>query len=714
MDAVNQVITGTNVYTKDKRNTTEKSATELKDKCNLFFDLNYDDHNFVPKSFNRDLTNDGKFEYKNQSISLKNYDINVSKVKNNLKNNTDFWINTLKANKTVINILKEGYKLPLFSIPDQAKFKNNKSAYENTEFVTEAIRDLLNTERIIEVKEPPYIVNPLSVSVQNSGKKRLILDLRFVNQHIFKESIKFDDFKIMEQFLNPNEFMFKFDIKQGYHHIDIFEPHQKFLGFSWVIDGKIRYFVFTVLPFGLTSAPFIFTKIMRCLIKYWRTNGIKIACFLDDGLGVSDSYEKTLKNSKFVKNSLKKAGFIVNKEKSVWNPSQKLIWLGIEINLKDCFYCIPQERLLAIQNNIALVINKLPYTTARDLAKTCGKLISTKFVLGDIVQLKTRSLYKVIESQLLWDSRVNLKNNDLAIKELFFWKNNLKNFNKRPLRVYDIPNTVIFSDASSVAIGAIFENKSRTYTCHKNLTEEESLESSTWRELLAIDYALKSFSPLIKNSSVHMKTDNFATSLISKKGSTKLNLQKFAESIYNTCTKNSIKFQISWIARDKNIKADTISKLIDYDDWQTTPEFFRLLNDIWGTFTIDRFADNENRKTKRFNSKYWCPGTSNVDAFTTSWSGEYNYIVPPVYLIPKVITHMKASYCKGVLVVPFWPSAAFWPLLVASNSKFLPFVIDYRIFKDPSQCLKLGNNKKSIIGSTKFKGSLLAIKFSCE
>jgi len=54
------------------------------------------------------------------------------------------------------------------------------------------------------------------------------------------------------------------------------------------------------------------------------------------------------------------------------------------------------------------------------LAKTCGKLISTKFVLGDIVQLKTRSLYKVIESQLLWDSRVNLKNNDLAIKELFF------------------------------------------------------------------------------------------------------------------------------------------------------------------------------------------------------------------------------------------------------------------------------------------------------
>ena len=72
---------------------------------------------------------------------------------------------------------------------------------------------------------------------------------------------------------------------------------------------------------------------------------------------------------------------------------------------------------------IALLIEKLPYTTARELGKACRKLISTKFVLGDIVQLKTRNLYKVIESQPLWDSRVRLTNYEKAIKELIFWKN---------------------------------------------------------------------------------------------------------------------------------------------------------------------------------------------------------------------------------------------------------------------------------------------------
>ena len=74
---------------------------------------------------------------------------------------------------------------------------------------------------------------------------------------------------------------------------------------------------------------------------------------------------------------------------------------------------------------------------------------------------------------------------------------------------------------------------------------------------------------------------------------------------------------------------------------------------------------------------------------------------------------MKASRCQGILVVPFWPSAAFWPLLVSSKAKLLPFVIDHRIFENPVQYLKLGHNKKSIIGSDKFKSALLAVKFSC-
>ena len=82
------------------------------------------------------------------------------------------------------------------------------------------------------------------MTAQDSGKKRLILDLHYVNKHIYKEHIKFEDLRLTEQFLNPHEYMFKFDIKQCYHHIDIHKPHQKFLGFSWEVGGNLLFCIF--------------------------------------------------------------------------------------------------------------------------------------------------------------------------------------------------------------------------------------------------------------------------------------------------------------------------------------------------------------------------------------------------------------------------------------------------------------------------------------
>jgi len=115
--------------------------------------------------------------------------------------------------------------------------------------VDTAIKELLDTGRILEVNQKPYCINPLSVANKSNGKHRLILDLGHVNKHVFKDKIKFDDWKIMNEYVNDNNYSFKFDLKQGYHHIEIHPDHQKYLGFSWVIDGKLKYSVFAVLPF---------------------------------------------------------------------------------------------------------------------------------------------------------------------------------------------------------------------------------------------------------------------------------------------------------------------------------------------------------------------------------------------------------------------------------------------------------------------------------
>ena len=89
----------------------------------------------------------------------------------------------------------------------------------------------------------------------------------------------------IKDIFSRNCFVFSFDLKSGYHHVDIVVEHRKYLAFSWDFGtGNARYFQFTVLPFGLSSAPFIFTKLLRPLETHWRSHGIPIAIFFDDGI----------------------------------------------------------------------------------------------------------------------------------------------------------------------------------------------------------------------------------------------------------------------------------------------------------------------------------------------------------------------------------------------------------------------------------------------
>lgn len=98
--------------------------------------------------------------------------------------------------------------------------KNNKSALQNFSFVTESIGDLVKSGCVIQVPFRPFVVSPLSVA-ENREKKRLILDLSMLNGFLKKEKIKFEDHKLALQYFEKNCFCIKFDLKSGYHHIDI-------------------------------------------------------------------------------------------------------------------------------------------------------------------------------------------------------------------------------------------------------------------------------------------------------------------------------------------------------------------------------------------------------------------------------------------------------------------------------------------------------------
>ena len=85
------------------------------------------------------------------------------------------------------------------------------------EFVENSIAELLESERKNQVFYKPVVLNPLSVSVQPKGKKRSILDFRYVNRLIKRLWIKYDDWKIASLTFQKNGYTFSFDVKSGFH-----------------------------------------------------------------------------------------------------------------------------------------------------------------------------------------------------------------------------------------------------------------------------------------------------------------------------------------------------------------------------------------------------------------------------------------------------------------------------------------------------------------
>ena len=248
--------------------------------------------------------------------------------------------------------MNEGYSLPFAQLPPAFFLRNNRSAFRSSEFVGGAILELLEQGLIIEVNSLPHCVNPLSVAERK--KLRLVLDLREVNRYLVKYNFRHEDLRFLAEVFQKGFWFSTWDLKSGYHHVDIFPPHRQFLGFSWSIAGSTRYFCFSVLPFGLSSACYCFTKLLRPLVKRWRSMSHNCFVYLDDGISGSRDYISARAASNIQRSDLASAGFVTNEEKSNWEPVQIGEWLGFLINTVRLTFQIPPKKLEKLRSSLEL------------------------------------------------------------------------------------------------------------------------------------------------------------------------------------------------------------------------------------------------------------------------------------------------------------------------------------------------------------------------
>ena len=101
---------------------------------------------------------------------------------------------------------------------------NHNSAVTHHRFVSNSITELLANRCIVKVTRKPYICSPLSVISNTEGKLWLVLDLRYLNQFLHKVKFKYEDIRVALLMFTREDLLFKFDLKSGYHHLNIFEP----------------------------------------------------------------------------------------------------------------------------------------------------------------------------------------------------------------------------------------------------------------------------------------------------------------------------------------------------------------------------------------------------------------------------------------------------------------------------------------------------------
>uniref|UniRef100_A0A914XGM4 Reverse transcriptase domain-containing protein n=1 Tax=Plectus sambesii TaxID=2011161 RepID=A0A914XGM4_9BILA len=641
-------------------------------------------------------------------------------VKGSMRRALSFW-EGLVPDSWIVSVIAEGYRLPFVQnvqVP-YLYLQNSRSTELYRAFVEAEIVSLVGSGAAREVACQPHVVSPLMVAT-NSSKPRLILDLSVFNTYLEYTQVKYEALDSVRDLLPSQGYMGTFDMKSGYHHIDVHEEDCKYLGFSWNFGYGVRFFVYTVLPFGLSPAPMLFTKVFRPLVHLWRSRGYSCALYLDDGIFFAPCYDQARRMSEDIQADLQAAGVITSFEKCRWSPVQRLDWLGITIDLRQFQIEVSTKRITSALNLIdSLLRTNCP--SARDRMRITGKLISMAPVLGRIVQLKTRRLYESINDVFPNISR-RFMFTCTEHDELMFWKRSLHVLNvcslhqsagaeriivaggssatavgvapvqglsmvsglSEPAEAVNCreaatelaPNCLIAADASATAAGAIYYDcEGRRHVASTSFDAVEAAQSSTYRELKTILFALQSFSPLLRDRRIVVQTDNKGAVSIINKGSGRPVLQTIAEQIYDFGVKRACLITPVWVPREQNAEADEASRIVDYDDWGVKSSFFRICEKRWGPYLIDRFADHRNTKVSRFNSKFYVPGSEAVDALACHWGGEMNWLCPPISLVVQTIQHLRDCKAKGTIVVPDWPSQLYFSLL-KTNGEWSPFVKD--------------------------------------
>ena len=482
---------------------------------------------------------------------------------------------------------------------------------------------------------------------------RLVINMRSTNHYLrYVEGI-YEDIRNVIKMLGRNYWFMTRDMTDAYFMVHLHEDDVTFLGFSW--EGK--FYVFLVIPFGLSDSPGVFTTIIGNLVRYWRRRfGMSITSFFDDVTWAHPLKEKVLQWSALIEEEARLLGITFDPVKGNPEPTQRGVILGFLVDTRSMTLAIPDAGLIKITDKARVLLDS-GVATMRRLYSLASSLMTFKRA-SLLAPTRAYRLYAACRGRRDWDMEFPLP---YELRPILIWvRDELCQHASRRFGWEEVETIWFHCDASRTGCSMVRVDPTTKRPVGGDESEmreifsvDESGRSSNNRELRTYAKGFRAFGSQIRGKAVQTCGDNLTSiAYLAKGGGPVAELQDLASEALETLeTLGADLLPPIYIPGVQNIYADRGSRSIDLEDYRLREVTFHKISKEWGPFSTDRFADETNALLPSFNSRFVATGTGAVDAFKQTWDGN-EYLFPPLSRLADAVDKVLRDRAHGVLIAP--------------------------------------------------------------
>jgi hypothetical protein len=351
-------------------------------------------------------------------------------------------------------------------------------------------------------------------------------------------------------------FLAKCDLRHAYRSVALSPESQAVTGFKWDFPGGTQYFVDRKLPFGSKRGPMVFHRLSQAVKRMMARRGFRIIAYLDDFLICEKSRGRCMLALNTLISLLRQLGFDINWSKVV-DPTHQLIFLGIEFDSLAMALQLPEEKLVALREELA-VFSDRKRASKKQIQSLAGKLSwAAQVIFGGRAFLR-----RIIDSIcLLKHSSHKMCLSREFRQDVSWWLDFMSTFNGKSLLLDRRPLAAIYTDACVNGGGASWNNDWFYVNWHVDFPEVSDCHINE-KETLAVVLAAVRWAPNFANKRVHVYCDNSATVGSINKGSSRNKvIMQAIRSLFWLSAVHNFHISARHIRGENNGVADAVSRL---------------------------------------------------------------------------------------------------------------------------------------------------------